>query len=188
MVDNPGEFKNPLAANPFQFRRDEQREALSRIFTEYFCEQLKILTEEEKAELRQCPIGKAMDLPPEQRKLRQRIGKKINEYSMQRDTSMPSDYAPIYQKYPPWKFYIPSSADDPCLPRRMYGIYRDAKKQPLLHMASAHVFRVSLVANGVPPEEVTPVDEWPADHLARIKMCGNPALFEDPLGFLLAQA
>lgn len=139
-------------------------------------------TAEEDAELKTRPIGGLYSFTEEQLSLRVAIGKKMTAWFCAVDSTMSADVRKVYEDFPMWAFYVTKSSD---LPKRSYGVCFGEDKKPRLHTAACHIMFTNLTIGGTPVEDLVKVDRWSAEQLARIEFNNDPAIFLDPLGFMI---
>jgi hypothetical protein len=153
------------------------------------------LTDEEKKELKDHPIGSAnMDKlheDEERFELRKSIAKKMWEVIKEPSLADIDDpgMLQVYEDFPPYKFYGDKEYDGTA--RRAYGVCRlednndPTKIDYALHMVSAMMIVCNDVVGGVKVESVVPQDEWTEKQREKIAFCPIPSLYYDPCAFLV---
>ncbi len=86
----------------------------------------------------------------------------------------------LYKTHPMYKFYQNRESKNPY---RIFGVCRRSDGKPGFHVAIAHAGLISCILDGVPAEEVEPVEAWDEGQLALIGFCSNPDVFLQPIGW-----
>lgn len=138
-----------------------------------------ILTSEESVELNEHPVGTVTYMNDRQFDIRLSIAKKICKFFLENDPSLDDKANTIYQKFSMWKFYCNPNMS---LPRRMYGI-KDIENE-ILSMVTSYI-ALTYDSSGISCSDIVSVDRWTEDQIKIIKLTKCPAIFLDPLGFLI---
>ena len=115
--------------------------------------------------------------------MRKAIGAKFDILCYEDAKKLHPEIAEVYLKYPTSKFYTDK---DHKMIRRIYGMMQ-TDTGFRAHAITALIMMNNSPIDGVPIENLVPLDNWEQDHLARLNsgLITHPQLFTDPLGFLL---
>jgi hypothetical protein len=149
------------------------------------------LTAEEGAELHARPIGAPewRNLTEQQLLLRIEIAKKMWLLVKQADPTLQAWHIELYERMPPWGFYVDAHSADCWPPRRIFGLCRSASEpfEQRVHNVTLMIAMNNATLGGTPVTELRRVERWSEAHIRQ--MCTGwykcIGLFEDPLGFMV---
>lgn len=145
------------------------------------------LSEEELTEIRKRPVsGNPQEFTLAQWAVRVQIGHKLNELSTADALVSPetASLAPLYDQYPPWKFYTDEAGEAIW---RIRGFAQHADGTHCAHTVRAMIMFNNCAVGGVPLTEIRPLDAWSPRQLEFLQsgMIVGAGGFLDPLGYIL---
>jgi hypothetical protein len=140
------------------------------------------LTTAQLAEIQARPVP-CTNMTPEQFSMRVEIARRGDALVAEDAHKKAPELEFLYAKYPPSKFY---TNPERTAIRRIYG-FCQTKTDYRAHVVSALTAMNNIPIDGVPVDELVPLDQWDTDHLERLKsgLIINAGLFLDPLGYLM---